>query len=185
MLVVGLMLAPDAARADGPPEVPIDQQVLIVLRILAYDANLAARSGTAIEIAVIHRADDAASEQASARAYRAFARAAGKLKVAGLPVRVMAIPYSATIADDLQRLHVDQIYVCAGLDAMVPAIAGAASSASALSFTDQPAYLEAGVAVALARGDHKVSINVNLVAAKAAGARLGANFLRLARVVKR
>ena len=172
---------PGRAGAD----VPADQQALVVLRILAYDHNLVSRSGKQIELAVIHETGDESSATAATKVEAAFARLAGKVTVAGLPVHVVALATGEHLADDLRRHGVNAIYLCRGLDAEVLAIAKLARGRAALTFTDVASYLDDGAAIALDQRGKKIQIDVNLVAAKAAGAQLGAQLLRLAKVVKR
>ncbi len=77
------------------------------------------------------------------------------------------------------------LYLCGGADPHVAAVVKAARIARVLTFTDQAHYLAGGLSIALSDDRARVGILVNLVAARAEGARLAGQLLRLSKVVAR
>jgi hypothetical protein len=180
LVAMAVLLCARHAAAD----VAADKQALIVLRILAYDGALAARTRDVVRIGVVHSgAPD--SLGCASRMRKALAPLVGRVTVLGMPIAVSAIPASG-IAEAMLRPGAPQVlYVCEGAADQVAAIARAARGAGALTFTSDPSLLERGLSIALTEGEGRVAIHINLVAARAEGAKLGSQLLRLSKVIKR
>ena len=89
-LVAVALARPAPARAE---ELPARNQALLLLRVLAYDRNLAQRANGAVTVAVVFRPGDRGSEERRAALLAAFEEVARDVVVAGLPVKVEAIPF--------------------------------------------------------------------------------------------
>jgi hypothetical protein len=181
---VAVVFASVAGHPAAAAEVPADKQALIMLRILAYDHALAARSGKAIRLAVVHAGGGAALGCAT-RMRSALDDLVKRVVVTGKKVEVETAAAVDVSGPALERREVSVLYVCGGADADLPALVKAARAAHALTFTDQLAYLAHGLSIALSEDGARVGISVNLVAARAEGARLAGQFLRLSKVVAR
>ena len=167
----------------GAEAAAIDPRALILLRVLAYDRNLAARSGDEVVIAVVESADDRGKACATPMV-DALAVAARKIVVGQRPIRGVRVRREpgVPLRIRLAELHAAAVYVCVGAGE-VAAVARETRAAGALSFTGA----EAGgdLAIGMVRGADKVQLWVNLEAARAERADLSAALLRLAKVVKR
>ena len=168
----------------GADAAAIDPRALILLRVLAYDRNLAARSGDQVVIAVVESADDRGLACATPMV-DALTVAARKIVIGQRPIRGARIRLEpgVSLRARLGELHAAAVYVCVGAGA-VAEVARATRAAGALSFTGaEPG--PGGLAIGMVRGADKVELWVNLEAARAERADLSAALLRLAKVVKR
>jgi hypothetical protein len=169
-----------AAAADVPP----DKQAIIMLRIMAYDHALTARAGAAVRLAVVH-GESAVALACAGRMRAVLDEMVPRVVVNGLPLEVETMSVADVSGPALVRGRFSVLYLCGGSDADVPAVSRAARAAHVLTFTDQASYLTRGLSVALAQEQARVGISVNLVAARAEGARLAGQLLRLSKVVAR
>ncbi len=167
---------------DGRAEVPAAKQALIVLRVLAYDHALAERAGAVVRVAVVH-GESAQSLRCASSMRAAFDKLVGHAVINGRPLAVQSVSAREMLAGAVERNGAAVVYVCSGAGTDVAGIARAARGAGALSFTDQPSYVDRGLAIALHEGSDRVAISVNLTAARAEGARLAGQFLKLSKVV--
>jgi hypothetical protein len=179
--LVSLLQATPVLAADVPP----GHQALLLLRTLAYDRNLQARSGSYVTIAVVFNADDEISELAQADMVSALRESAESLLVSGLPVRVLAVPYhdAAALSGTLELAHVGAVYLCPGLT-RVGAISALARRRAILSTTGTASYLGAGIGIGFVSRDDRSVLIVNLTAVRAEGASLDAALLRFAELIK-
>ena len=169
-----------ATRAD----VPAEKQALIMLRILAYDHALATRTGATVRLAIV-RGESRAALACAGQMRSAFDDLARLVVVTGKRLEVETLSIAEVSAQAFVQRRFSVLYVCIGSDAALPAIVRAAQAAQSLTFTDQVAYLALGLSIALAADGPRVGISVNLVAARAEGARLAGQLLRLSKVVSR
>ena len=182
-LLLAMLLALGIRRVDAA-EIPADKRALILLRVLAYDRNLAGRSGDAVRVAVLYRAGDELSERSAGELVAAGG--AVERSVAGKPVQLVSVAFAAeTLEHDLARAGASAVYVCSGLAGAVLSVAEATQRRKVLSFTTEEELVKSGLAIGLLRRGERVAIVVNLVAARAEGADLSAELLRLAEVVGR
>jgi hypothetical protein len=183
---VALALVAAARPASGADGIPADKRALIVLRVLAYDRNLPQRADEVVRLAVIYRFGDRSSESAAEALIASLRGDAGKVMVASRPLRVVGIPYSAQgVEGDLVRAGVAAAIVCPGLGGEVGAISLASRKHSILTFTDDEQMVRAGLSIGVVRRADRAAILVDLVAARAEGADLSADLLRLAEVVRK
>jgi YfiR/HmsC-like len=183
MTMVMWIVAP-AAAGTAEAQVPAEKQALIMLRILAYDHALAARAGTAVRLAVVH-GGSAAALQCAGRMRSALDDLVKRVVVTGKPLEVETVPVAEVSGAALARRRLAVLYVCSGSDAELPSVVQAARAAHVLTFTDELAYLARGLSIALSEDGPRVGISVNLIAARAEGARLNGQLLRLSKVVAR
>jgi hypothetical protein len=179
-LVALLSAGSRAAAADVPP----DKQAIIMLRILAYDHALAARAGAVVRLAVVH-GESTAALACAGRMRAVLDEMVHHVVVNGMRLEVETLTAFDASRQALVRGRFSVLYMCGGSDADVPAISQAARAAHVLTFTDQASYLARGLSVALSQDQARVGISVNLVAARAEGARLAGQLLRLSKVVAR
>jgi hypothetical protein len=186
VLVLGLVLGVGRAHAEPSSDdaKASARQVLIALRILAYDKTLAERhTGDAVTIVVVSSASQ------DGRAERAW-WAAGfvllpKVKVSGRPVRVVTLEFDteAKFATAIAPHAPVAIFVTSELDAELEAIVRVARTRKAVTLARYERAMRAGIAVGLIAGQERDEILINIESTRASGARFGAGLLQLARLV--
>lgn len=171
---------PSAAHA----EVPAMKQALIVMRVLAYDRALDDRASRSVRIAVVHGSSSDSLSCAS-RMREAFDRMAGRVTVDGKPIEVDTVSASSVTGDLFSRRQISVAYICRGSGSVLPQLIRASQSARVLTFSDQLDYVQRGLSVALTHDRSRVRLAINLESARAEGARLDSQLLRISKVVKR
>lgn len=174
---------PTAARADNA----MDKQALVMVRVLAYDRLVGQRAGKRVVIGVVRDPANASSRRAADAMAYALRAVSQNLTVAGKPIVVVDLMAGGTLADRLRVLQVSALYLAPGLERELDFIATAARVHACLTFSDRSSYLRHGLAVALGTDGQKrrITISVDLAAAREQGAMLAAELLRVAEVVKR
>jgi hypothetical protein len=165
-------------------DIPSDKKALILLRVLAYDRNLAGRSGAAVHVAVLYKTGDPVSERSASDLIAAAG--VSERSVAGKPVRLVSLAFSPdSVERDLQRIEAAAAFVAPGLEPAVPRIAATTQRLGILSFSSEEEMVKSALSIGLVRRGERAAILVNLVAARAENADLSADLLRLAEVVRR
>jgi len=182
-LVAVALARPAPACAE---ELPARNQALLLLRVLAYDRNLAQRSNGAVTVAVVFRPGDRGSEERRAALLAAFEEVARDVVVAGLPVRVEAIPFrdAADFEGRLEAARPALAYVDPTLLKAVPEIVQATRRRGVLSADGSRNLVEAGLAIAVVAQAGRAGVVVNLKASRLEGADLDAALLAVSEVVK-
>lgn len=179
-----LALAALAVAVPAAAQVPADRQAAILARALAYDRHLATRAGEAVDVAVVWRADDAASAVAAQKHIAGF-KALGDLKISGLPLRVQGVAVTTveTLAVVLATSKVDAVFVVGLSDELLAKVLATCAKQKAVTMGASRATVEAGVALGVEAVGDKPTIFVNVAAAEREGASFAANLLRVAVVV--
>lgn len=179
-----LLLLASATALPAAAQVPADRQAAILARALAYDRNLAARAGEAVDIAVVWRAEDAAGAAAAQKHLAGF-KALGDLKISGLPLRVLGVPMTTieALGPALASSKVDAVFVVGLTDDALTKVLQACAKQKAVTMGPSRATVEAGVALGVEAVGDKPTIFVNVAAAEREGASFAANLLRVAVVV--
>jgi len=161
------------ARADVSPK-----HALLLAKALSYERRLAERKGSSVGIAILYAADNAASKASAQSWLKAFA-ALGALKVHGVPVEVVTIPFQRERVAELVRARgIDVLLTCEGSPyAMVAALA---REHRILSVADTRAGVDNNLSLAVFVHREKPLILINVRAAKAEGAVFSAKLLQLA-----
>lgn len=182
LLVIGLVLGAGRARAD---QLPAKNQALLLLRILAYDHNLAKRADPkVVTVLVVYKKDASDSESAARGIYAALQEIARTTTVSGLPVQPVLVPYVAKTFDaDASKGKMAAVYLSSGLDDALDSIVKSTRLRSMLSFSGTDGYSNT-VGVVLAVRNGKSAILVNLPVTKEEGAQLDAALLKVAKVKK-
>ena len=182
VLAGGVALAPGPAHAQ---DVPPQMQAVLVVKAVAYDQSLKTRAQGAVNVVVLFRPGHAASESGSTAVTNALTGLAKKADVAGLPLRVVAMPYTTAAALDaaVQAQKATVVFVGPGLADAVGAISGVTRKRSVLTACGSEEYVRAGLSMGIVLKNDKPSILVNLAATRAEGASLDANLLRIAQVI--
>jgi hypothetical protein len=170
------------AVADVRPS----QQSVLILRILAYDRNLKARAGSSVTIALLYKAGEADSEAANKSVGTAIEEVSKGANIAGLPVRVVHIPFTDVAAFEAKAASekVAAVYVCPGLGDAVKGVSAVTRRRQMLSIAGTESYLTSGLGIGILMRSDKPTVVVNLPATKAEGADLDAGLLRVAEVIR-
>jgi len=181
LLALALLAGPARAEEALPPR----NQALLLLRVLAYDRGLRARVGESATIGVAFRPGDEPSEAARDAMVLALKQAAESFSVAGLPVRITAVPWGK--GGPAPRLPTDRLaalYVAPGLEAEAAVIARATRERLVLTFTPARASVDAGLSIGLLYRGTKAGLVVNRSGVRAEGADLDSALLAIAEVVE-
>jgi hypothetical protein len=179
------LLALAGGIASAQQDVPPERQVLILARALSYDDDIKSRVGDDVHLAIVSKPGNSTSEQMAAVMQKAF-RGISSVKVQGLPLRLSALVFSSgsALASAVSSQGIDVLYVCAGLEADLPAIIEVSRKSRALSIGSREDHMVRGLALGVLPVEGKPTIIVNLGAAKAEGAAFSSDLLRLAKVIK-
>ena len=176
-------IVPVAALAQE--RVPAPRQAAILMRALAYERDAPSRAGGHFAIAVLVRADEAASQKAGAEMTTALT-ALAKLPLQGMPVSVTQVDFASAEAlkSAISTAGVDALYVTPGLSAQLPIILQQARAQRVVTMAGEASSVNAGVTLGVVSEDNRPRILVNVKSAAAVGATFSAELLALASVVQ-
>jgi hypothetical protein len=172
-------------RALADEEVLPSRQVVIIMRALAYDANLKTRAGGTINLGILYKKDNVRSEQMASIMTKAFG-ALASTPVAGLPIAVARLSYGGAEAlrKSVGAMGIDILYVCEGLDGDVGAITEVTRRTKVLTVGSRQEQVPKGLSLGVFQVDGRTSILLNLPASRQEGAAFAADLLRLATVIR-
>jgi hypothetical protein len=150
--------------------------------VLAYDRNLKARAREQVRIAVVFKPGLVASERERDALLIALEEVAGQARVAGLPVRAVALPWQDAVdfRARLAEAGATALYVCGGLEEVTRELARAARERSVLALGGTREQVVKGLAVGLVDRGERAALVVNQRAAAGQGADLASGLLSLA-----
>lgn len=158
------------------------RRALVVLRVLAYDKALAARSKEP-EVVVLLVAKGSAGRVERER-WRAGFALLPSVRVGGRPVRVIDADYAEGTFDKLVAAqHPAVVIVMSDVADDPSGVIRVTRAHHALTFSPSERAVRAGLAVALVPAAERDEIFINLDAARAEGARFGAGLLQLVTLV--
>lgn len=166
-------------------ELPPGKQVVFLARIIAYDANLKERAAGTVNIAILSKHGDMASEQSAESILAAFTPL-GSTTLAGVPVKITKVSFVGREALDksVRDEKIDTLYVCSGLDGNLGDITSVSRARKVLTIASQAAHLKLGLSLGVFDVDGKNTILVNLESSREEGVAFGPDLLRLATVVR-
>jgi hypothetical protein len=179
MLLIGwVAMAPLPAATE--PQLPPDLQLALLTKVLSFDRR--ADFGSELVIAVPFQPAYPASVRNRDGWLRA-AQAAAPDQVAGARVRVIAVPYTPGLADELRRQDAD-VAVLGPLRAVdVPVVAERVRSVGVRTAATVAEYGSQSTAVQLLLRDGRGHIVINHGLARREGAEFSSQLLRVAEVV--
>jgi YfiR/HmsC-like len=182
LVLAMVMLAARFAHADAAD----DRRALVMLRVLAYDRQLARRSGDEVRVIVVHPGGEAGAVERE-RWLAAFGKV-HKVKVDGRSVAVIAHKFESVAALDkaLETLRPAALLACDGLLKQIAGakLASLTRTRKVMSFATREADIVAGLTVGVVAGKSRDEIVVNVAAATAEGVKFDAGLLQLARSIK-
>ncbi len=181
LVALGLCAVLTRGAVGQEMSVPVPTQVSFLTRILAFDRNLD-RMGEEIVVGVLYQPR-----------FRASLNAKNAVLAAGhehpwimdLPVRYVAAEMadSAQLHRELVRQGVDIVYVTPLRAVAVEEVVAVCRALRLLSFTGVPEYVSRGLVMGVGSRGERPLILVNLSAARASGAELSSELLKLAQIV--
>jgi hypothetical protein len=186
LLAGALLLALGAGRllAGEEVQVPADLQAALFVKILSFDRNLRAQAGKDIVLGVLLQRGNRVSLDIATDLMRAVE---GLAEPSETEPRLRAVPIDVgrgDLAEQLEALHVEALYVPPLRALAVADIAAAARRRGVRTLTGVAAYVREGLAVGLAVRDDRPEILVNLPEARAEGTDFSSQLLNLARVIR-
>ncbi len=160
------------------------RQVLIALRILAYDKALADRHpGDTVTIAIV--SGSSADGRAERARWQAGFALVPRVKVGGRAVRVVSFEYGSRAAFDaaIVKYAPAAVIVAHDLESSIPEIRGVTRSRRTLSIASERA-LRSGLSVAVVPRHERDEILINLEASRGEGVRFAAGLLQLAKIIE-
>lgn len=182
-VVISLVVAVLGGRAAGDP-LPAKNQALLLLRILAYDHNIANRVENKKVTVVVLNKNTTDSDSAAAAIASALKEIAKTTKLSGNTIQVSRFTFDEKTFD-LSKVKAAAIYLAPGLGDNVAAITAGSQKSKVLSFTGSPEFVTSGVSIGFGNDSGKPVIWVNIPAAKSEGADLDVALLRVAKIVKK
>jgi hypothetical protein len=186
--VLGLVLAVFmTARPVFAEAVPGKNQALLLLRILAYDHNLASRTDNKkVTIVVVYKSGSSDSDDTSNDVAGAIRDISKSTTIANNSIQVVRMAYSDKTFDaDVAKAKAAALYIAPGLGDNLATITTTTQNRKLLSFTGTQDLVASGVAVGFSLDDGKPTILVNLPASRNEGADLDVALLRVAKIVKK
>ncbi len=182
--VFALLILAGGAFAQQMP-VPVDVQVPVLLKVLAFDRRIADARGENLVVGVLYQSGFRLSSTAKDQVMQALSRA-GSSGPANRPLSAVAV--DADEKEDLEKtlksLGVKVLYVTPLRAFDLERLVAATRRGGTLTMTGVPEYVQAGLSVGLDLRQDRPRILVNLRAARAEGADLAAPLLGLATVVE-
>jgi hypothetical protein len=178
LVLIALAGARARARAE---EIPPEKRAVILVRALAYDANLKVRAGNNLVLAILGRSGDACA----AAMLRGFTML-GTPKVAGFPMRMTGLVYTTpdVLAGAITQQGIDVLFLCDSLQPDLPAVLEVARKQQVLTMGSSEEQVSRGATLGVVFQEARASLLVNLGAAKSVGAAFTSDLLRVAKVIR-
>jgi len=182
-LILFMALIPVPAR---PQLIPESAQLPIYFKLLTYDRTLWENPDESLRIGLLHRHDSEESHRNLSAMVTALTASTGKT-VNGLDFQFTTVGWGSgdDVADKIGESDVDVLYVTAGHEDHLEAVAMAARSAGVLTMSGREGYAHRWLSVGLDLEGERPRIEVNLEALAAEGHQLDARVLRICKVVRR
>jgi hypothetical protein len=186
--ILGFLLAMMVvARTASADPVPAKNQALLLLRILAYDHNLANRTDNKkVTIVVVSKGGSSESDDAAGDIANAIRDIGKSTTIANNAIQVVRIVYSDKTFDaDVARARAAALYVSSGLGDAIGSITATTQSRKLLSFAGSQDFVAAGISIGFALDDGKPEILVNIPSSRNEGADLDVALLRVAKIIRK
>lgn len=180
-----LLVGTGRASSKHEEAMPAARFATFLARLLAYDANLKARVGERVDIAVLYDGADAASAQCGS-AMAAATKTLELTRIFDRPVATQGLPLIGE--GDLDKAvlahGLDTFIVCQGLGKQLPWIKTVSGQRKVVSVGVSSEQVRAGLSIAVYLETGKSKILVNLPASKKEGVMFSSDLLRLSEVIQ-
>jgi hypothetical protein len=163
--------------------VPVEIQLPLFLKLMAYDRNLD-RVGEEIVVGLVYQGAARQSRLIKDDFLDVIENSSG-WQIADKPIQLVTIDIENTdLVQVILDKNIDALYVTPVSSEMLENIQAATTSQRIITLTGVPAYVGAGIAVGIGlRHNDRPEILINLPSAKAAGADFSSQLLQLAKVI--
>lgn len=166
-------------------QVPIEQQVPLLIKILSFDRNLRRNADKQIVFAILYQK----KYRKSLDAKNDFEQAISKYsitKIDTLPIKLMAIDISedSDLASIVNINRVNVIYLAPVKATNIGEITALSRSKQITTTTGVPEYVNAGISVGIGTKSEKPQILINLNSARAEGINFNSQLLKLAKIIE-
>jgi hypothetical protein len=155
----------------------------VLARVLSYELSLEERAGASVEIAIIYRPGDAASE-ANANEWMTALQGILPVNVVNRPLAASKVPFGTSEISAAIDRGADVLLAADGLDAELPSIAQIARSRHVLTAGNSPSYVQQNLTLCVIEKEDKTKILVNLTEASAEQIRFSSRLLALAVLIR-
>jgi hypothetical protein len=164
--------------------VPAPTQASLFAKILTFDRNLKERAGKELKIGVLYQKKVRSSLEAHEEFLRAMCGDPGQ-RIEGLPVRCVAVEWTGApdLGAAVAREGIRVLYVAPLRAVAIEEIVAVSRARKVTTLTGVPEFVEKGIALGLALRAERPLVLVHLAAARAEGADLNSQLLKLARVL--
>jgi len=182
--VLVTLLARTAMSDEPASSVAPAKQATILLRALAYDRNLQARSGGTVNIAILRKSGDVRSEAMALAMTEAF-KALESASVAGLSMRIATLSQGdmKSLEQAIANQGIDALYVCDGLDSEIPTIKAISRRRKVITLASREQYLVQGLTLGVFAISGRNVMELNLQASREEGVAFSTEMVGLARII--
>ena len=163
---------------------PVEMHLPLLTKVIEYDRTFRERINKVVKLGVIYQKSWRPSAAVFEEVLSVTSRAA--FTVCGFPVEIVPIDVGgdASVHELLGKHSIDILYLAPVRGVSIEEITSASEEQHFRTITGVPQYVEHGIAIGVDLRNDRPLIVINLPAAKACGADLSAQVLRLARVVE-
>lgn len=166
-------------------QVPVDQQVPLLMKILNFDRNILRNAEKQIVFAILYQK----KFRKSLDAKNDFEQAISKYsltKIDTLPIKFMAIDVGedSGLVSIITSNRVNVIYLAPVKAISIGDITTISRKKQITTMTGVPEYVNAGISVGLSAKGDKPQILINLNSAKAEGINFNSQLLKLAKIIE-
>jgi hypothetical protein len=166
-------------------DVPVEQQYILFMKILSFDKNLKDRAGNEIIIGILYQKNYKISLDTKDILMKTYNNSTKK-DIINIPVKFVPIDIDETtdLNIAITKNGISVFYVTPLRAARLSSIIDLARSKQIRTMTGVPDYVVSGIALGIGAKGGKPLILVNLSAAKAEGANLNSQLLKLAKIIE-
>jgi hypothetical protein len=163
---------------------PVQIHLPLLTKVIEYDRTFRGKINKVVKLGVIYQKSWRPSAAVFDEVLSVTSRAA--FTVCGFPVEIVPIDVGgdASVHELLGKHSIDILYLAPVRGVSLEEITSASEEQHFRTITGVPQYVEGGIAIGIDLRNDRPLIVINLTAAKACGADLSAQVLRLARVVE-
>lgn len=165
--------------------VPVEVQASLIKKIVTFDRNMSAKSGSSFNILILYQKDFKTSLNAKNKIEKALS---GGLisEFSDAPIKVFsfALDSDTDLKNEIMAHRIVAIYVAPLRAYDIDDISAISRAKKIVTFTGVPEYVDKGLAVGIDVKGDKPEIVVNLNAAKAEGADFSSQLLKMVRIIK-
>lgn len=179
LLLCALLMANVAFASDVKDTARV---AAVLARILGYEKTLSGRANGRVDVTVVFKKGDGASENEAA-GFEAALAALGTTEVVGLPLRWNKVDASPASLKEAVGAGTDVFVLCRGTEGELAAATALGADKGILTVGLSRSFAEKGAAVALDRVGESIKIIINGESLKSAKVQFATQLLRVAEVL--